>query len=122
MNYRNGTFTIGSTGNLSISGWPFQPTYIRFIVGGRFNTTETATLKSEGFTAGTNQSCITHHRDSTSAKERSFTDRVIHHYQRENGVMVDNIVATFVSFNPTGFTINATAADPAYQVHYEAFG
>jgi hypothetical protein len=122
MNFRNGTFTIGSTGNLTVAGWSFQPKYIRFTLSGRFGVTETATLRSTGWTAGTNQSCHSFHRDSNGALCRAFTNRIIHHYQRESGVMVDNIVATFVSFNSDGFTINATAADPAYQVHYEAFG
>lgn len=126
MSYAAGTFSQGSTGNTSITGLTFLPIGVRFTISGRYNTNETINTFSVGFTDGTNQSAHSTFRDSTGAKTKAYTNRCINHFKRNTNID-EQIVATYVSFDNNGsgdygFTLNFSAADSNYQIHFEAIG
>lgn len=117
-----GTFTQGSTGNKSVTGVGFQPVYLRFTVGQKFNTPEdTVAHLSTGFTDGTRQSAHSVLADSTGNHTRVDKTKCMTHYIRSGGVLNKNISASFVSFDADGFTLNFDAADANYQIFVEAF-
>lgn len=125
MSYQVGSFTQGSTGNTSITGLTFLPAGVHFTISSRFNTDETINTFSVGFTDGTRQKAHSTFRDGTGAKTRAYTDRCINHFKRNTNIDND-IVATIVSFDNNGggdfgFTLNFTAADSNYQIHFEAY-
>ena len=125
--FASGTFSQGSTGNASLTGLTFLPKYLRFTISGRFGTTETVVQFSTGNTDGTNQSAHSIFQDTTSSRSKAYTNRCVNHFQRVSGSITEKLVATFVSFDNNGggsygFTLNFTAADSNYQIHFEAFG
>lgn len=113
--------TTSSTGNRSLTGLGFQPAYIRLTVAQKNGTSETFIHKSEGFTDGTNQGCTSIFWDSTGGKTVSFTDRVIDHINRVSGTLTDVIVATIVSLDADGFTLNFSTTTTSYRVFVEAW-
>lgn len=117
-----GTFTTNSTtGDRVITGLGFQPSYIRLTVCQKYNTTESFVHKSEGFTDGTRQDCNSIYWDSTGGKSISYSDKVINHINRVSGNLTDVIVATLVSFDADGFTLNFSATLASYKVFIEAW-
>lgn len=121
MSFIAGTFSEGTTGNHSVTGFGFKPAYLRFTISQKLSTTQNFVHLSQGFTDGTSQSCHSIFQDSTSASTRAYTDRCINHLDRVAGVLTETIKATFVSFDASGFTLNFTAVDANYQIHVEAF-
>lgn len=125
-NFTCGSFTRGSTGNASVAGLTFLPSYLRFTICSRTGTNETLVMYSDGFTNGSSQKAFSVFQDSTGARSRTFTDRCLNHLNRVTGSITEIIKATFVSFDDNGggdygFTLNFTAADSNYTIHFEAY-
>lgn len=126
MAYQIGSFSQGSTGNVSIGGFTFLPAYLRFTISSRSGTNETYVLFSEGFTDGSLNKAHSIFQDSTGARSRYYNDRCINHLVRVTGSITEKIKATWVSFDNNGggdfgFTLNFTAADSNYPIIIEAF-
>lgn len=112
-----GTFTLGSTGihQIPLAGATEAPTYLRFIVSGRFGQTESSPSFSYGATDGTKSY-------TKSALGLNSSSRPINHYVMSNGVPTLALSASLVSMtvdNGFGFTLNVTTANSARQVTVE---
>lgn len=126
MSFKIGSFTQGTTGNASIGGFTFLPSYLRFTLSSRSGTNETYVLFSTGFTDGSLNKAHSIFHDGTGDRSRYYTDRCINHLVRSGGNITEKIVATWVSFDNNGggdfgFTLNFTAADSNYPITVEAF-
>lgn len=122
MSFFCGTFSESSTGNKSVTGVGFQPSYLRFHLSSKSGASETTVAHySTGFTDGTRQKAHSILADTTANDSKAYTNRCINHYARVGGVLTEVIVATFVSFDADGFTLNFTAVDSTYDIHVEAF-
>lgn len=121
-----GTFSVGSTGNTSVTGLTVLPNFLEFTISGRFGTTETIVQYSTGFTDGVNDLAHSIFQDSTGSRTKAYSNRCINHFQRVTGTITEKLVATWVSFDNNGggdfgFTLNFTAADSNYQIYFKAF-
>lgn len=120
------TFTTNTTtGTRTLSGLPYVPSYVRFIVGQKNDDSETFLHESLGVTDFTTKVCHAKFWDG-SGKGYRFTDRVINHVVRESGSLVNKIVATTVSVYDNGggdyrMDINFTATVNGYRVDVELF-
>lgn len=125
MAHTNGTFSQGSNTNTSITGLTFLPNYLRFTISQKLSTTQNFVHFSQGWTNGTNSSCHSIFQDATGSSTKAYTNRCINHLDR-SGTINEIIKATFVSFDTNGggdfgFTLNFTASDANYQIHFEAY-
>ena len=119
-----GSFSNGSTGNISVTGCTSLPTYLRFTVCGRNATNETTVLYSQGFTDGNLNKAFSIFQDTTGARSRYFNDRCVSHLIRSGANITEIIKASWVSFDDNGggdfgFTLNFTAANSNYPIVFE---
>lgn len=127
MSYVVSTFAVGSTGNHSVTALTFLPKGLRFTISAKAGASETSVAHlSTGFTDGTNQVAHSILADTTANDSKAYTDRCVNHYARVAGTLTEVIKASFVSFDTNGggvfgFTLNFTAADANYDIHFEAF-
>lgn len=126
MSFKIGSFSNGTTGNVSVGGFTFLPTYLRFTVSSRSATNETFVLYSQGFTDGTLNKSHSIFHDGTGDRTRYYNDRCVSHLLRVTGTLTEIINASFVSFDNNGggdfgFTLNFTAANANYPITIEAF-
>lgn len=127
MAYQVGSFSNATTGNVSVSGLTFLPSYIQFEISSRSGTNETTILRSSGFTDGSLNKNHSIFQDATGARSRYYNDRCIGHLARVTGSITEIIKATWVSWDTNGggvfgFTVNFTAADSNYPITFTAFG
>lgn len=118
-------FTVGSTGNKSITGLTFLPTELDFWIAQKTGTTESFAHLSVGATNGTSQTAHSMLQDTTGGKTESYFDRCVYHLNRVSGTVSGVLSASFVSFDNNGggdygFTLNFTAADSGYKVYFRA--
>lgn len=126
MSFKITSFSNASTGNVSITGLSFLPTYLRFTVGSRTSTNETTVMYSNGFTDGTLNKAFSIFQDTTGARSRYFNDRCVSHLIRSGANITEIINANWVSFDNNGggvfgFTLNFTAANSSYPIVVEAY-
>lgn len=124
MQAKVGTFTSNtSTGNQSVTGVGFTPTFVYFWVS--VDHTDATLDVSNGMswafgaaTSTTNRYCGTGHsdRDSNDASRQHGNTECIRSFRPVNSTLV--LVADFVSFDADGFTINLSTASVACTVHY----
>jgi len=126
MSFAVGSFSQGTTGNVSVGGLTFLPSYLRFTISSRSGTNETTVMLSTGFTDGTLNKAHSIFQDTTGARTRYFNDRCVSHLARVSGSITEIIKASWVSFDNNGggdygFTLNFTAANSSYPITFEAF-
>lgn len=122
MTYVTGWFTTGaSTGNKVLTGIGLQPAYIRLTMGQKTGVAEAFTHYSEGASDGTNTWVCSGFQDTTGGKSLEATGTIITLMSRSGGTINNDIVATLVSFDANGFTLNFSAIVTGYHVHYECF-
>lgn len=125
MSVKAGSFSVGSTGNHSVTGLTFLPTNVTFSVGARNGTTETVVQLCRGWTTASNQSFDSIYGDSTGFQSIGGTTKCITHYARVSGTLTLKVEANYVSFDTNGggdfgFTLNFTAVDSNYTIKYIA--
>lgn len=118
-------FSVGSTGNKSVTGLTFLPNHIEFVIAQKISTTENFSHYSVGCANGFTQMAHSIFQDGSGGRTESYFNRCLNHINRVGGNLTDIIVATFVSFDNKGggdygFTLNFTAADPNYRIYFIA--
>ncbi len=126
MAFQITSFSNASTGNVSVTGLTFLPSYLRFTVGSRSGTNETVIMYSNGFTDGSLNKAFSIFQDATGARSRYFNDRCVSHLIRSGANITEIINASWVSFDNNGggvfgFTLNFTAANSSYPIVVEAY-
>lgn len=99
-----------STGNVAYTGYGFTPTYIRFDLHGPTNGS--AAITAQGFTTGTGfQRATSSHvvAGALGAGNTSSSTSACIQYQNQNGTNIN--VASLVSLDADGFTLNWTTAN-----------
>lgn len=112
--------TNNTTGNRAISGLGLSPNWLRLTVTQKNSTTEAFIHFSQGFTDGVTSLCHSLYWDTSGGESRAFTDRVINHMTRESGALTNKVVATLVSKDADGFTLNFSSTVTGYRVSVEA--
>jgi hypothetical protein len=139
-----GTFTINSTGDVTISGLPFKPSLVKFTayanvdsdtlnadngVGNNNNTKENSYGYMSGFVQEYNGN-ITQQVICSGGNGNSINDIsrfaspnlcVGMRYGNQNGDNVGETFAAFKSFNNDGFTLTVTQKDDNLLVIYTAY-
>lgn len=118
-------FSVGSTGNKSVTGLLFLPKSIDFWIAQKTGVTENFVHYSAGSCTSTKQMAHSIFWDSSGGKTCSYFDRCVNHLTRESGVITEKIKATWVSFDDNGggdfgFTLNFTAADANFKIYFKA--
>lgn len=121
MSNFSGSFTIASTGSpVTFSGIGFQPTRLKFTVGGKSNSA-TVIQRCDGWVDETGYyGTHSHYGDSTGFESKHFNTKVLYHRERIAGTLTTVLDATFHSFTADGFKLNVTTANSNYPVWVEA--
>jgi hypothetical protein len=127
MNYACSTFIANTvTGGQSIAGLGFRPKALRIIATlASSDTFGTPSSVSVGITDGTNNRCafyaINNGVTTTLSAGGANTTDLIH--LLANGTPTTDSIATFVSLDSDGFTINwSTAPGTGWKIMFEAWG
>lgn len=116
-----GTFTQGTKGTKSVAGLGFKPSYLRFTISQMYSGPEDSIAHlSQGFTDGQRQSAHSIVAAGAGNHTRLSKQYCITHYVGSGSALSRNIAASFVSFDPDGFTLNFDNADSNYQIFVEA--
>lgn len=118
-------FSVGSTGNKTVTGILFMPSSLEFVIAQKTSVNETFAHYSSGSSNGTSQMAHSIFQDASGGKTESYFNRCLNHINRVSGTLTDVVVATFVSFDNNGggdygFTLNFTVADPNYKIYFIA--
>lgn len=117
--YHSAKFTAPLVGNQTILGLPFTPTRLRFTIN---KTSATSFLSTGEATSAANQEAHTTYWDVVPSGEiLSDTTKCITHYERQGGVLVKVLSASFVSFGVNRFKINVDVSNATQQIFVEAF-
>lgn len=119
--YRAGVIpkaTLGTTGNKVISGLGFKPKMVRFTLLTSTDTTSSITGFGVMDDAGTQFTQLNYVSASGSVQRKaSGTGNCIGWTNQTTS----QFLASYVSMNPDGFTINVDIASSAFDVGYEAY-
>lgn len=118
------TTSFGTTGVKTIDVG-FQPIGMRITVCQKFNTSQTFSHWSYGvvgsYEAELLQFCHSTFQDTTGGQSKTYSDRIVSHWERVAGTLTEKVAATFDSFTTTELKINVTTADANYQFLIEAW-
>lgn len=109
--------TLGTTGNKPITGVGFMPKMVRFTVLPVTNSTASTTGNGVMSTTSQFATSTASIGGSTLARASITTGAIL--WIGANGAT--SLVASYVSMNADGFTINVTTASNAFAVGYEAY-
>jgi len=118
-----GTVLANQQGNISVTGLGFTPKYVKFNViyhrqilsgGGGISMSG-----CWGAMTATSQYAVELYSNFGTSRSLVFTDRVIHCSYCDTSD--PDILATFVSFDTDGFTLNFTIPNSGYTVVWEAW-
>lgn len=122
-NYYTGYLTITTTGPVTLTSIPFQPTYARFSVGKRSNVLENSDARwGQGATDGTAQWAVATLANGSGNWTRNYTDHCIAALTSPSGTITRSFSAIFTSFNSDGITFNVDNCADDFQVYIELFG
>ena len=122
MIVERGSFSVGSTGNITIlfANPSLTATEIEFSLGPTGTSLSTATA-SDGYMNGTQQTSRSLYTDSTGSKVTQVNNKCITHQNRVSGAITEIITATRVSLATAGeFTVNFSAVNVNYIIFFRA--
>jgi len=110
--------TVGSTGNKAITGVGFTPKLVRFTIlaNSTFNTTSTIT--GDGAMDGTTQFVTMNYNNGTTTTKQSSQSNAIGFITTSDALLL----ASYVSMDSDGFTINVGTANGTFDIAYECYG
>ena len=108
------TFSIAGNQTIVVG---FQPTWANFKVCANNAGTDAVSHWSEGDTDGTNQNFNSTFSDGAGhSRSRNGNTKVLEHYEYSGGAFVTVLSTSFVSFTPTGITLNNAVPSSNYKV------
>lgn len=120
MSHATGRVTLSITGDNSITGLGFQPTWMNIRVSKKNGVTETVIHECLGNADGTNQNCSYIYGDGTNFKTDDFNTKIVSHWEKVSGTWTEVLSATFKQFDTDGFTLTTVAGNTNYKVTFEA--
>lgn len=116
--FKTGTFSKGTTGNIAVTGVGFQPKFVEFFFQ---PTSATGSIFSmTGAADGTSQNCTGVSGATTPTMARWSSTSACINVRNAAGTSIS--VATLVSFDAGGFTLNFSTADSgASDYSYRAY-
>lgn len=125
MAIKAGSFTKGSTGNVTIDTG-FQPLFLRFTVSQLYSGPENtqahlSTGSTDGVTQSSHSILMINDNDTFGNYTRNYSIYCVSHMALVSNSITRVISASFVSFNATSFTLNFDRATTDYQIFFEAY-
>ena len=108
--------TLGTTGNKAITGVGFTPRIVRFTVASA-GSTSTATFGVGAMTTGSQFYSASSADGSVGSRQTSTTACI---GWLSAGSTTPSLLASYVSMDADGFTINVSTASSTFAVYYEA--
>ncbi|WP_440220937.1 hypothetical protein [Dietzia sp. MNB45] len=108
--------TFSSTGNKSITGVGFRPKLVKFTV--LFSTNSDSGNEGSGVMTTTDQYAVASYSTATAGGRYHSMSNCIAWI---SGSTVPGILASYVSMDADGFTINVTSSNGIWSVAYEAY-
>jgi len=117
----NDAITIATTGTgasaVSISGLPFTPTSLKFVVSAKSNSSGVIQYCSGQVDSTGYMTFDSIYGDSTGFQSKAGTNKVISLYERVSGTLTEVLNMSWHSYIASGFKLNVTATSTSYTIH-----
>lgn len=108
--------TVGSTGNKAITGVGFVPKLVKFIV--KPSSNNTTLVHGMGAMTSTSQYCVAIAQQASASRNSSSSACI---GWITAGASAFTLLASYVSMDSDGFTINVSAASSSFDIAFEAY-
>lgn len=113
--------TAYSTAGVKTIPVGFQPVGMRITVAQRYNTNDNFAHQSVGISNGTKTYCTSIFQD-TSGGVTVSSAKLISHYERMGGTIMEVLAANFDSFTASQVKFNITTPNVSYNLLIEVWG
>ena len=124
MTIDGGTFARSTTGSptyLLPNESGMTPKVIIYSISGK-TSGDVENHRSLGWGFASTDMVTQNFGDTTGGKSTDSSSKVISHWSRVSGAITEKIAATLTSVDVGEFTMNFTAADVNYNIHFLAIG
>lgn len=117
------TTSLGTAGTGVVVATPgFQGKQVEIKVSQRFGVDDPEMHFCLGWSDGTRQNCDSLFADGVTFNSKKVTNKIVSLYEKQGGVLVEVLSASFHSFTATQLKLNVLTANPSYQVSISILG